>query len=897
MLIVFWAAGGICRAQSYTISGTVKDSITHKVLDYASIFIESADASIIAFTSTDESGKYKLTFKASSGILRISANLLGYKKRSYEVDTSTRYQQIDFLLVPDAHELKEVVVRQSKLPVFERNDTTTYEVSAYTDSTEYSVEDVLKKLPGVQVSENGTISINGKAIDKILIEGDDMFGANYTIGTRNIRADAIDKVQVIDHYQENPVLKDVRQSDETVINLSIKKEKKIVLSGSITAGAGYGDEAKWYLHSNLFSFAKRSKSVMVGNINNTGFNAMGEVNAVSGISTRNRQSIESGKIDVPSLLSIPDIQQIGLPDRFTNNRRLGLGSLSQVFNLTKRLKLSIRGTYYGSKIHQTYYHDNIFFSQNDTLHFREDNRFRRNDHFYELTAQAIYLPKSLNSRIKTYTGIVYQKNEASLSRQRSENNKAYPIGFDILDKPVSLFNAIEYSRKWGKKSVMQFVVDQARGSNNQRLVSSYRLYPVFFSLDSSFTKVRQPTGISKSRTRGLARYIYSGTVSANLEIGYLISDAVLGSSTDVQRAQDNAPAESIPLFQNKLVLRQSGPFAKLSLIKTIARMTVSAGMSDFFTHTHRQQDSGAPRYSNHLLSPFVRLHIPVGDDAKLRFYYSHNTSLPDERDLISEFVFSDYQTITRGFWDFTPIHRHSFGATFRYHNLFKSQYINAYIRHSTTTNGFGTGIDFTSDIFKKAAYLPATARFTSAGCRVEKLFQKIRSRFLIRYHYNRSRSSDTINSVFQDITFTSHRFYLDYGSAFDAWVNIFITNDFLWSQTVTVSKTSQSKQQAISWRPKVRLLCKPNKRFYADLVGYAITTSVQNGFNNRMSTADLNITWVFERKQKRNELRLSIVNLFSGKTFIANSIDTYYRIQYGLDLVPRFFILKWDTSL
>ena len=394
LLLLFFLASSVCQSQSHEISGIVKDSATHSVLDFVSIYIETNDKKIIAFTSTDESGRYNLSFKYLNGSLKITANILGYEKQSYEVNTNLEQLKQDFFLPPAAYELNEIVVRESNIPVFERNDTTTYNLSSFIDSTEYSVEDVLKKLPGVQISDEGAISVNGKPIDKILIEGDDMFGANYTIGTRNIRADAIDEVQVIDHFQDNPVLKGVKESDKMVLNLSITEEKKRILSGTVTAGAGYGNEVKGYLHTNLFSFSKKSKSFLLGNFNNIGFNAIGELNATFAGLAMNNQSIESGKMEVQSLLLLPDIQQIGLPEQFTNNRQMGLANLSQVINLNNQFKLRFTGIYLKAKNSQFYNNNNVFFNAEDTLTFREDNLFSRIGNLYDLTVQTEYFPLS-----------------------------------------------------------------------------------------------------------------------------------------------------------------------------------------------------------------------------------------------------------------------------------------------------------------------------------------------------------------------------------------------------------------------------------------------------------------------------------------------------------------------
>jgi hypothetical protein len=111
-------------------------------------------------------------------------------------------------------------------------------------------------------------------VEKVMIEGDDLFNQNYTIGTRNIRADMIDKIQAIDRYQDNPLFKGISESERMVLNLTIREDKKYKISGSTTTGAGFGGRARGQTHINLISITKKSKSYILGNANNTGNNAL-----------------------------------------------------------------------------------------------------------------------------------------------------------------------------------------------------------------------------------------------------------------------------------------------------------------------------------------------------------------------------------------------------------------------------------------------------------------------------------------------------------------------------------------------------------------------------------------------------------------------------------------------
>lgn len=239
--------------------------------------ISTTISNVIRFPS----GKnYKLSIKTDCDSITLTARSIGYKTVAVTMAAHNLPPTQDF--VTEGTVLQEVLIRGKTPPVIARGDTTIYKVASFSDSTEFSVEDLLKKLPGAQVSESGRITLNGKEVERVLLEGDDLFTDNYQMATRNLRANMISKVQAIDKFQENPLMKGVQESERLVLNLQIKEEKKRNLSGSANMGLGHGDETKLFGHLNLFSFTKTDKTYLIGNANNTGYNALGSVQGYTG---------------------------------------------------------------------------------------------------------------------------------------------------------------------------------------------------------------------------------------------------------------------------------------------------------------------------------------------------------------------------------------------------------------------------------------------------------------------------------------------------------------------------------------------------------------------------------------------------------------------------------------
>ena len=155
------------------------------------------------------------------------ASYLGYKRdtiliefeqiRSGKIETS-------FILKPDNQVLDEIYIKARK-GIQTDNDTTNYRVTDFTTPNDRNLEDVLKKMPGMDVKQDGTIFFKGKKISKVLLDGDDLTGDGYKVLTKNIRPEFVKDVQAIDNYVDDILLKGIINSDDIVLNLKMNNPK------------------------------------------------------------------------------------------------------------------------------------------------------------------------------------------------------------------------------------------------------------------------------------------------------------------------------------------------------------------------------------------------------------------------------------------------------------------------------------------------------------------------------------------------------------------------------------------------------------------------------------------------------------------------------------------------
>ncbi len=250
-------------SQKITLTGFVRDSLQNP-LPYANVISKPKDViKNLQFAISDNEGYYKLILTEGDSIT-ISISYLGYKPIEYDF-VALKDTKKDFTLEQSSEQLEEVVI---EMPVTVRGDTTIYKTSTFIDGSERKLKNVLKKLPGVEVDKNGGVTVQGKKVTKMLVDGKKFFGGNSKLAVENIPADAVGNVEVIDNYNEVSFLKGLSDSDEMAMNIKLKEDKKRFVFGDVEVGKGNDDFYK--TSANLFYYSPKTNVNFIGNINNIG---------------------------------------------------------------------------------------------------------------------------------------------------------------------------------------------------------------------------------------------------------------------------------------------------------------------------------------------------------------------------------------------------------------------------------------------------------------------------------------------------------------------------------------------------------------------------------------------------------------------------------------------------
>ncbi len=255
----------ISQGQEITLQGKLTDTLLSPLENANILAIPSNKGNTIAFSISDGNGNYKLSLKKDNPYA-LEISYLGYQKISVLINLKENTKR-DFRLVASNESLDEIILKQ-KLAVSVKKDTITYQTDVFATGEERKLREVLKKLPGVEVDREGNVKVNGKKVDKFLVEGKPFFTGDTKLGVNNIPADVVAEVEVLDNYNEVAFLKDLSDSDVLAMNIKLKEGKKKFVFGDMEAGGGI--ENRYLLHPSLFYYSPKTNINFIGDLNNTG---------------------------------------------------------------------------------------------------------------------------------------------------------------------------------------------------------------------------------------------------------------------------------------------------------------------------------------------------------------------------------------------------------------------------------------------------------------------------------------------------------------------------------------------------------------------------------------------------------------------------------------------------
>jgi hypothetical protein len=257
------------------IKGSVIDSVTKQRVELATVAVlnmKDTASALVSYTVTDNKGQFTLHNLPAGVPLKVLITFVAYKPYR-KLLTLNKAEIVDLgSIVMSAKQMSEVTITGERVPIIIKKDTVEFNAEAFKTRPNAVVEELLKKLPGIEVDNQGNIMFNGKKVNKILIDGREFFASDIRIASKNLDAELIDKIQVYDDRENDPdhLLDETRV--EKIVNLKFKKKLKKSTFGKVYAGGGTQGR---YESGGLFNLFRDTLQISLlglsNNLSNTGF--------------------------------------------------------------------------------------------------------------------------------------------------------------------------------------------------------------------------------------------------------------------------------------------------------------------------------------------------------------------------------------------------------------------------------------------------------------------------------------------------------------------------------------------------------------------------------------------------------------------------------------------------
>lgn len=850
------------NAQTNSVSGSVKDTTQNKTVQNAVVMLLTpVDSVLYKFTRTDANGNYTFS-KIKPGNYILMTTHPYFADFVDNISIKENDATVLSIAVTSKSKLLQELIVKSGNPIRIKGDTTIYTADSFKVSANANVEELLKKLPGIQVDKNGKITAMGEQVTKVLVDGEEFFGDDPGMAIKNLRADAVKEVQVFDKKSEQAEFTGIDDGNtQKTINLKLKEDKKRGYFGKIDLAGGLLDKIDDRYNSNvmLSSFKGKRKVSAYFLTGNTGQDGLSweDREKYAGSDNFNVSMDDNGELAFQWTGGTSDEEPyVNTQNGFIRNMNAGL-QYSNKWNEKHNLNFTPQ---YNSQIYenrqnrfsQTQYGDSLLIDESATDSYV--NRYNyKNSASYEvkldsnntikLTARAnFYHTESEEDRTSGTTGNTGTLKNRANSTVQTETDK------------VSFYGGLLYKHRFKKpRRTISLNTDWSNLTTDgiNFLKSFNQAY--FDGLPASFQNIDQQRFSDKNNTIVSTRLVYTEPLTKKLamEVAYELSYSK-GSNNQftytyspVSGKYDLAVDSLSNSFTQSIVINK--PSLRISYSDKKVKFSFGSGFG-FTNFDFRDNTVGKDylrRFTNFF--PSANINYTYKSQHNLRFNYTGNTTQPTINQLQPLRNNTDYFNQYIGNPQLKPSFSNSFNISHNTYDflkdLFSYQSINVrFVSNSITNNRI---IDLDSG---KTVTLPVNTQgnysmsfWTGMGSRIK----KIDTRFHVGPNFRYSRTADVFNNIvnYSKILGAGMETYLSKSK--DKKYEFNVSNNIMYNNSKTSQNNTSSSffTNTLSLSAKVYIIKSLSVSSDYQYYSQGKTQGLNNGINFQLWNARLEKTF------------------------------------------------------
>jgi len=867
------------------IEGTIQDSIGNPI-GYVNVLLQPFESSrILAYTATQQDGKYQLNVN-KMGEMKVVFASLGYSKKEILINLNGQESiEVNAVLFEEEMLLENVII-EGERPISIKKDTIIFDADSFRRGSEVVVEDLLKNLPGVQVDGDGTIKVGDREIERLMVDGDDLFEKGYKVLSKNMTSDAVDKIEIYDKYSSNKLLKGIEESDRVAMNIKLKDDYNQQWFGNANVGIGGLDKLYQKNRVNLMSFGKKSKYYFLGNSNNIGEDAIGDVSQMIRPMRFNQPGSVGDGERASSLISLyTNVPQLKRERTNFNDSRLV--SLNAIHNLSEDMKLRTLGFFNWDK--------NEFFRNTATQFLLNDKNFTNTEDF-SLTKNKFlgfgkmdYTYDISDNQMLEYTGSFNSSDMNSDSNLIFNGNSTLE---SLQDDNQQIDQKLLYTHKLNEKEVLLLSGRYINDKSPQTYVNNQFLFVDLFEDENNIENVGQfsqntmdfyGTEIeykNRKENKNLIEVVAGATYRKDqLESTFQLIDEneIRIEPEDFQNLTNyevlDFYAKGDYLYKLGENLNLTGKIEAHQLMNSLENINQVNQNQDFF-----------------YLQPQLGIRWKLNDQNTLLGSYTYSTNNASIIDVYPNNILTNFRGFIRGFGKPTQLNSSNYILNYRLGNFGDKFFANASVNYIQNHDFFSNRSFIQQEFQINEKILIENQELFSANTTVDRYIKAISSNLKLKLNYSQTNFINFVNQSGQrEIKNQSYSYGLELRSGFLSGFNYHVGTEFRTSEV----KTLQSNfSNTFSNTDNFSFL--DLSYVFSDRFNMSLNTEYYY-FGNLESDNDYyfsDLSAMYITKNKKLNFGLSAKNLFDTRTFRNFNITDISTSTTSYRLLPRIILLN-----
>jgi hypothetical protein len=874
-------------SQNVKLEGIVKDSDGNP-LEMANVIAFKKGTNFLqSYSITDPKGNYKLSLEdGESYTLKVS--YLGYNTKNVEISISPQSKDlIENITLEETNESLNQVEITYEMPVKIVGDTIVYNSDSFTNGTEKKLEDVLKKLPGVEIDDNGEVEVEGKKVQKVLVEGKEFFDGDSKVATQNIPASAIDKIQVLKNYNEVSGMKGVTNNEDNIaINIKLKAGKKRFWFGEINAGVG--DNEKYAAKPKLFYYSPEKSINILADVNNIGeapFTMRDYFRFTGGLRGAMRGSGTSFNVSSGGLgfMTAQNNKAQEITSKF--------GAINFGFAPKKTLDFNGFAIVNDSKTNM--------FTESNTIYNKlnltevSDNKGIQGSKLGMLKFSTTYKPNTNVHIDYDIFGKISEQTEWQDVSSTSRNADTYKE-----EKPFSLNQNFNLYYTIDDKNIFSAEM-QHLYQKDKPLYNSLATTQPFVIIPTSDTEsifdILQNKKTSTNKLDAKFDYYYLLTPKSNINISLGTTLSKQNLTSHISQNLDNETVLDFndSTLNNDVDFNFSDIFLGVHYKMVSGIFTFNPGVSLHQYATKDTQLGTENKDTQTKLLPDVYANLQFKSSESLRFNYTMSTQFSDVDNINEGYILSNYKSLTKGNRDLENALYHKYSLSYFSFSMFSFTNINASVNYTKKENGVKNNTQLVG--IDRISY-PVNSNLAdetmSAYFRYGKTYSRLKTNLTANV------SNSTFNNILNDEEIKSKSISQSYqGSVATKFKN---APNFEIGYEKSFNNYTNSNSETDRPFANIEISFLKSFIFTSDYSYYNYKNTFENSNNKTKNTYSfLNANLYYQQKDSKWEFKLSASNLTNNKSI---NTDSYNEISDSnatsvYFVQPRLYLLSVKYNL